>query len=164
MNDLGMVPDKYAEGGQRHKLEFRFLSKALITREAFEKQGIPVDEEQVGKPYLYTKWLPASLHTKSNLYKLFKPAGFLPPDDTELEDWEALFQHMKGRNALMTVELVPREGKPPFAAVQSLAPLMEGMEPITIPPDYVRVKDREQATDFNYGANRSDEGAPEGAE
>jgi hypothetical protein len=123
--DMGIVPNPHEPGKTQHKLRLTWQ---------IDEVNPSYDRRHEASAF-YT----ASLNEKANLRKMLKT--WLGKTDKELDagiDLEALI----GTPAQIQItHRISSAGKT-FANVVAVVPLMKGMAPLSVTPDFVRAKDR----------------------
>lgn len=124
--DLGIVKTNFqGEEKSAHKVRLVFQS---------EKK-----HPETGKPLIVSKSYRLSLHEKATLRKdIDSWQGPIPAGERKNYDLEA---KLIGKSALINVVHNVTE-ETTYANIANIAPLYEGMAPLTISADYVRKKDR----------------------
>jgi hypothetical protein len=124
--DLGIKPGW--EGKPTHKI-------ALVFQ---------IDEnDKDGKPIQVQQWATLSMNEKSNLRKLLESWRGKKFEVGEAAQFDLL--KLVGANALLTlVHSRPNAQNKVYANIQSISPLMKGMEPLAV-RDYVRREPKDQA-------------------
>lgn len=102
-----------------------------------------IDERmEDGKPFIAQKRYTLSLHEKSTLRKDLESWRGRPFTDEELRSFD--LEKLLSANCQINIQNIEKQGKT-YANVVSIVPLGRGMSKIHV-RDYVRVQDRDQAT------------------
>jgi hypothetical protein len=125
--DLGLVPVTYGgKAKQQHKIRIVWLTGEL--------------NPENGRPFLVQRRYTLSLDEKASLRRDLESWRGQPFTDRELLGFDV--ESLIGANAQLNV-IHTNKGDAIYANVTGIVPLGRGMARVTIPTDYVRVRDRE---------------------
>jgi hypothetical protein len=140
--DLGKEENKFKPGTLQHKIRVRWLSQHLMAD---------------GRPFLIQKKYTLSLHPKAELSKdleSWRGAPFTDADRDAGFDIEKLL----GKNCFLNVVHTTR-GPNTYADVMTVMRAPKGLATLTVPADYVRVKDQPAETPAATSAPPADDEA-----
>jgi hypothetical protein len=121
--DLGMVTSEY---GVKHKVQIRWALD---------------DEDDTGRRFIVSRRFTLSLHKKAALTQTLQMWRNKKFTEAELEGFD--LEKLLGAPCQVQVVHNARNDGQVFADVQAVIPLGRGVVKPTIPPDYVRMQDRE---------------------
>ena len=98
-----------------------------------------VNEDIAGKPYMVNRWFTASLHENAALRNFLRVWRGKEFTGLELEEFDV--DNVIGAPAMLVVQYNESNGRW-YANIEGASRLPGGMEPMVMPNDYVRFKDR----------------------
>lgn len=137
------------------KVSLHFLLKTKIPDGMWTHPGtgevIEVPEKLAGRHYGVSRWFTQSLHEKAALRAFVRDMMARNLTKTELKEFD--LESLIGTNVILNLSH-KGEGSEMKTVITGVTPLLEGMETMPIPSDYVRIQDRK---DFD-GNDDDDDG------